>query len=397
VAIDWDQTALHLRYLSVQEKAFTEDSSVEASIKAATEPITLNKCLEAFTRQEELGEEEKYYCSSCKSHQLASKKLQIWRLPPILIVHLKRFHFLNGRWIKSHKIVDFPFHVLDPTDYLGAIPQQTLRRHKELLSLGSRMRSTLVKSSYSQCNGTIKEASEGESSLTDNGSSVGDDDYDEDDGEAEAPKVNGHETSNDSAFGKSDSSGLVASIDDDDDDDSEDVFEKTASDNNGASSKSAIFSPSSGRRRSRQQSTSLLTDPIKDDDLQDFHEHHLQNGKDPLDISYEMYAMVVSSPFKKNCVIIFYKYFFSSSMQCHSGVLGGGHYISYSKSTAGKWYCQNDSACKVSAYVTGYSAISAIVQLPAFCKFPRELCNWLGNLILLFANIIPYVIGQLPR
>ena len=85
-------------------QAFVEDPSVEASIKAATEPITLVKCLEAFTRQEELGENEKYYCSLCKKHQLASKKLQIWRLPPVLIVHLKRFHQLNGRWIKSHKV-----------------------------------------------------------------------------------------------------------------------------------------------------------------------------------------------------------------------------------------------------------------------------------------------------
>ena len=92
--------------------------------------------MEAFTRQEELGDEEKYYCSECKKHQLASKKLQIWRLPPILIVHLKRFHFVNGRWIKSHKIVDFPNKMFDPTDYLAAIPQQTILRHKELVNLG---------------------------------------------------------------------------------------------------------------------------------------------------------------------------------------------------------------------------------------------------------------------
>lgn len=66
-------------------KAFQEDPSVEISLKAATEPITLSRCLEQFTKQEELGPDEKYYCSSCKSHQLASKKLQIWRLPPVLV------------------------------------------------------------------------------------------------------------------------------------------------------------------------------------------------------------------------------------------------------------------------------------------------------------------------
>ena len=277
IAIDWDQTALHLRYLSDQEKAFFEDASVEASLKAATEPITLKKCLEAFTRQEELGDEEKYYCSSCKKHQLASKKLQIWRLPPILIVHLKRFHFVNGRWIKSHKIVDFPHQGLDPTDYLAATPQQTIKRHKELMSLGYRQSRTAMKGSFT-VNGTITEGSEGESSLT----SV----EDEGESEPEVAKVNGH--LDDSAVGPSDSSGLVGASNDEEDEDpsTEEVFEKR---NN------VIFSPTAGRRRSRQQSTSLMRHPIEDDNLKDFHEHKLVADRDPFDISYNMYSMVVSA------------------------------------------------------------------------------------------------------
>ena len=31
------------------------------------------------------------YCPQCKQHREASKRIQIWRLPPILIVHLKRY------------------------------------------------------------------------------------------------------------------------------------------------------------------------------------------------------------------------------------------------------------------------------------------------------------------
>ena len=56
------------------------------------------------------------------------KKLQIWRLPPILIIHLKRFQCVNSKWIKSHKIVDFPISGLDFTDYLAAVPAETLKR-----------------------------------------------------------------------------------------------------------------------------------------------------------------------------------------------------------------------------------------------------------------------------
>lgn len=66
-----------------------EHSSVQTVRQLQLEPINLDYCLEAFTKEEHLGEEEKYYCSKCKEHQLASKKLEIWRLPPILVSHQK--------------------------------------------------------------------------------------------------------------------------------------------------------------------------------------------------------------------------------------------------------------------------------------------------------------------
>lgn len=42
------------------------------------------------------------------------------------IVHLKRFQLLHGRWVKSHKIVKFPFENFDPTDYLARVPKETI-------------------------------------------------------------------------------------------------------------------------------------------------------------------------------------------------------------------------------------------------------------------------------
>ena len=35
-------------------------------------------------------------------------------------------------------------------------------------------------------------------------------------------------------------------------------------------------------------------------------------------------------------------------VQCHTGILGGGHYVTYAKNPNNKWYCYNDSSCKVS-------------------------------------------------
>jgi len=66
-------------------QVYIEHESVAVTRQQQSEPIDLDYCLEAFTKEEHLGEDEKYYCSKCRQHQLASKKLQIWRLPPILV------------------------------------------------------------------------------------------------------------------------------------------------------------------------------------------------------------------------------------------------------------------------------------------------------------------------
>ncbi|KAI4300598.1 hypothetical protein L6164_033955 [Bauhinia variegata] len=67
------------------------------------ESVSICKCLEAFLKEEPLGPEDMWYCPSCKSPQQAMKKLDLWRLPEILVAHLKRkCHTTNAprtRWI----------------------------------------------------------------------------------------------------------------------------------------------------------------------------------------------------------------------------------------------------------------------------------------------------------
>ena len=55
--------------------------------------IDVNQCLNLFTIEEKLREGEEWYCPHCKEHQQAYKHMQIWKLPPVLILHLKRFHY----------------------------------------------------------------------------------------------------------------------------------------------------------------------------------------------------------------------------------------------------------------------------------------------------------------
>lgn len=321
LAIDWDQTALHLRYLSAQEKKFSEDPSVAESLRAASEPITLRKCLEAMTREEDLGEEDKYYCSGCKKHQEARLKLQIWRLPPILIVQLKRFHYLNGKWIKSHKIVDFPSQNLDLAEYLAAVPSTTLKRHRSLKARGKappvmmRMKSeTIAEASEPSSMGSFASSSNNNDDdhateihhvVAGRASDAVLEDVDDDSGEGGSVEQQSEKNAMTNGFG---SSG-------DEEEEAEEVLvEEQVPDNR---------PPSRDRRRMRQISTSLMSHPIADDNLQDFHEHRLAEGSSPFEVNYNLYSMV-----------------------CHSGVLAGGHYVSYGKMGNQKWYCQNDSACK---------------------------------------------------
>ena len=48
------------------------------------------------------------YCPVCKKHQLATKKLDLWSLPEVLIIHLKRFSYTKFTREKLESVVDFP-------------------------------------------------------------------------------------------------------------------------------------------------------------------------------------------------------------------------------------------------------------------------------------------------
>lgn len=59
-------------------------------------------------------------CPKCKTKRRASKKLSLARLPPVLLIHLKRFE-ANGRFSdKVDTFVEFPMKALDLTNYMPA-------------------------------------------------------------------------------------------------------------------------------------------------------------------------------------------------------------------------------------------------------------------------------------
>ncbi|XP_049579272.1 ubiquitin carboxyl-terminal hydrolase 3 [Syngnathus scovelli] len=79
---------------------------------------TLHECLRSFTDLEELDETELYYCHKCKKRQKSTKKFWIRKLPKVLCLHLKRFHWTAFLRNKVDTYVEFPLKDLDMKGYL---------------------------------------------------------------------------------------------------------------------------------------------------------------------------------------------------------------------------------------------------------------------------------------
>ena len=74
---------------------------------------------QTFLQAEELGESETWYCGRCKAHVQAQKKLDLWRLPELLVVLIKRFEHTRSGRVKLDAPVAFPLRDLDLSPYLA--------------------------------------------------------------------------------------------------------------------------------------------------------------------------------------------------------------------------------------------------------------------------------------
>ncbi len=79
-------------------------------------------CIENYCKKEQLEESEMWYCNQCKKHVRAWKQFHLYRTPPILIIHLKRFFFSASthRRDKITRLIDFPLKGLDLTDIVSS-------------------------------------------------------------------------------------------------------------------------------------------------------------------------------------------------------------------------------------------------------------------------------------
>eukprot|EP01017_Pseudomicrothorax_dubius_P019008 TRINITY_DN20936_c0_g1_i1.p1 TRINITY_DN20936_c0_g1~~TRINITY_DN20936_c0_g1_i1.p1 ORF type:complete len:158 (-),score=28.57 TRINITY_DN20936_c0_g1_i1:5-478(-) len=86
--------------------------------------IQLERMIEQFLKEETL--EEPFPCSKCKSPQKSRKKFNIWRLPNLLVFHIKRFQHSRFRREKLRHRVVFP-RILDMAPFVSESTDPSVR------------------------------------------------------------------------------------------------------------------------------------------------------------------------------------------------------------------------------------------------------------------------------
>ncbi|XP_037227224.1 ubiquitin carboxyl-terminal hydrolase 32 isoform X2 [Falco biarmicus] len=357
IAVDWDPTALHLRYQTSQERIVEEHESVEQSRRAQAEPINLDSCLRAFTSEEELGEDEMYYCSKCKTHCLATKKLDLWRLPPILIIHLKRFQFVNGRWIKSQKIVKFPRENFDPSAFLvQRDPSQFQRKQltlqvdslPELRTLQGESRKADLQITYPPGEGDTLNRSPSSLNTTVLNNIKASPSLGRKSGASCPSSKNSSPNSSPRTLGRgkgrlrlpqlgknklsSSKENLDASKEN-----GTDQEQRFTSNQGDALTRGQILGGSQSELYTAQDNEMTLANGYICE------QNAYSNGSINGQIDNHSEDDITDDQREEVCVNPIYNLY---AISCHSGIMGGGHYVTYAKNPNNKWYCYNDSSCK---------------------------------------------------
>ncbi|XP_064324260.1 ubiquitin carboxyl-terminal hydrolase 32 isoform X3 [Phalacrocorax carbo] len=357
IAVDWDPTALHLRYQTSQERIVEEHESVEQSRRAQAEPINLDSCLRAFTSEEELGEDEMYYCSKCKTHCLATKKLDLWRLPPILIIHLKRFQFVNGRWIKSQKIVKFPRENFDPSAFLVQRDPSHFQRKQltfqvdglpEPRPLQGESRKIDLQITYTPGEGDTLNRSPSSLNTTVLNNIKASPSLGRKSGTSCPSSKNSSPNSSPRTLGRGKGrlrlpqlgkNKLSSSKEnlDSSKENGTDQEQRFTCDQSDALTRGQILGGSQSELYTAQDSEMTLANGYICE------QNAFSNGSINGQIDNHSEDDITDDQREEVCVNPIYNLY---AISCHSGIMGGGHYVTYAKNPNNKWYCYNDSSCK---------------------------------------------------
>lgn len=110
LSLEWPEPE---KYFTDMEDHFVEHESVseQKNKEADNNVLSLEQCLDHYTKAEELSAEDAWRCPQCQKYLPVVKTLGLWSLPDILVIHFKRFRqqqFKGSQASKLTTMVDFP-------------------------------------------------------------------------------------------------------------------------------------------------------------------------------------------------------------------------------------------------------------------------------------------------
>eukprot|EP00096_Caligus_rogercresseyi_P014740 TRINITY_DN7236_c0_g1_i1.p1 TRINITY_DN7236_c0_g1~~TRINITY_DN7236_c0_g1_i1.p1 ORF type:complete len:789 (-),score=290.55 TRINITY_DN7236_c0_g1_i1:540-2906(-) len=87
-------------------------STLESGPKEASS-VSLQECFSLYTSEERLGQGDAWFCPECNRKREVVKKMGLWSLPDVLVIHLKRFRQVSLSTDKLLTHIDFPLDGFD--------------------------------------------------------------------------------------------------------------------------------------------------------------------------------------------------------------------------------------------------------------------------------------------
>ena len=95
--LEWD--AIVKSQIIADDKDVIEEHLSVKQVQSAPEEATsvsLQECFNLYTKAETLGQGNAWFCAACNRKQEVVKRMGLWSVPDVLVIHLKRFRQSMG-------------------------------------------------------------------------------------------------------------------------------------------------------------------------------------------------------------------------------------------------------------------------------------------------------------
>ena len=121
-----------------ENDSFSSINSVIQTRSQQKQSTSLLDCFKYFTTKETLSDDDLWKCPKCNELKKATKKTDLWLLPKVLIIQLKRFNYTRYFRDKIDLLIDCPLRDLDLSQFVGN-PAEKAKAKYDLIAVSNHM------------------------------------------------------------------------------------------------------------------------------------------------------------------------------------------------------------------------------------------------------------------